>query len=140
MAHEFKMKFFCIKSPPTVMELIDGEAIIINGEKGSYYNLSTHASLVLESLLDGHNLEEIFSFNDFDLDTCQHIEKMVEMLITEDILAEISDTESKSSLKEIILNDFEKEIVLTVYNDMQDMLALDPIHEVDEIVGWPNKK
>jgi hypothetical protein len=140
MTNEFKTKIFNIKSPPTVMEIIDSEAVIINGEKGYYYNLSKQASLILQSLLDGHNLGEIFSFNNFDIDTCKHIEKMVDMLIAEDILTEITDIENKSSLKKIKINDFQKEIVLTVYDDMKDMLALDPIHEADEIVGWPNKK
>jgi hypothetical protein len=30
--------------------------------------------------------------------------------------------------------------VLEVYTDMQDLLLLDPIHEVDEEAGWPSPK
>jgi len=30
--------------------------------------------------------------------------------------------------------------VLEVYTDMQDLLLLDPIHDVDETVGWPSPK
>ncbi len=122
------------------MEIIDGEAVIINGEKGYYYSLSIQASQILQYLLDGYNLNEIFSFNNFNQDTCKHIEKMVSTLVAEDILTEIAPIENNSSLKKITINNFEKEVVLTVYDDMKDMLALDPIHEVDEIVGWPNKK
>ena len=33
----------------------------------------------------------------------------------------------------------EKEISITVYTDMSDILLLDPIHEADEVLGWPNK-
>jgi hypothetical protein len=29
--------------------------------------------------------------------------------------------------------------VLAVYTDMQDLLLLDPIHDVDEI-GWPTRR
>jgi hypothetical protein len=30
--------------------------------------------------------------------------------------------------------------VLESYSDMQDILLLDPIHEVDDKAGWPNPK
>ena len=29
---------------------------------------------------------------------------------------------------------------LEKYTDMEELLALDPIHEVNEVVGWPNVK
>ena len=30
--------------------------------------------------------------------------------------------------------------VLNKYSDMQDLLLLDPIHDVDEEAGWPTNK
>ena len=32
------------------------------------------------------------------------------------------------------------EIVFEVYEDMQDLILSDPIHDVDETVGWPGLK
>ena len=69
MTRELKTKYFSIKSPPTVMEIIDDEAIMINGEKGTYYNLSPHATLILNSILNGYSLEEISSFNNLKSST-----------------------------------------------------------------------
>jgi hypothetical protein len=140
MTRELKNKYFSIKSPPTVMEIIDDEAIMINGEKGTYYNLSPHATLILESILNGYNLEEISSFNNFDSDANQHIDKMIYKLVAEDILEETNQKQNRPELKEFNYKNFEKEVILTIYDDMQDMLILDPIHEADEVVGWPKKK
>jgi hypothetical protein len=140
MIQALKNKTFCIKSPPTVMEIIDGEAIMINGEKGTYYNLSPNATLILESILSGYSLEEISSFNHFESDVLHHIEKIIYRLIDEDILAETNIKGKKIALSKFVLQNVEEEITLTVYDDMQDMLILDPIHEADEVVGWPKKK
>jgi hypothetical protein len=133
-------KYFKIKSPPTVMEIIDGEAIMINAEKGTYYNLSPQATLILESLLNTNNLDEISSFNNLESDVIHCIERMINTLITEDILISIEKKESNTEPSKLTIKNFEKDIVLTVYDDMQDMLLLDPIHEADEVVGWPTKK
>jgi hypothetical protein len=140
MSDEIKNKFFCIKSPQTVMEIIDGEAIMINGVKGTYYNLTPQATLVLESLISGNSIEEISSFNHLDPEIKQLIEKMIHQLIVEDVLVETKTKNNTEPPKILTLKNFKKDIALTIYDDMQDMLALDPIHEVDEEIGWPVKK
>lgn len=140
MTDKLNKKYFQLKSPPTIMEIIDGEAILINGEKGTYYNLSPQATLILESILDGCNLEELFTFNNFESKVCQHINAIINKLISEDILIEIGNTNKNASPIKINIKNCEEDIIFTIYEDMQDMLALDPIHEVDEVIGWPTKK
>ena len=140
MTNELKTKNFRLKTPPTIMEVIDGEAIMINGEKGTYYNLSSQATLIFQSILDGCNLEEICFLNNLEPETGQHIETIIDKLINEDVLEEIDKVNNTTSPNTLMINNFQKDIVLTIYDDMQDMLALDPIHEADEMVGWPEKK
>lgn len=140
MTDKLNKKYFQLKSPPTIMEIIDGEAILINGEKGTYYNLSPQATLILESILDGCNLEELFTFNNLESKVCQHINAIINKLISEDILIEIGNTNKNASPIKINIKNCEEDIIFTIYEDMQDMLALDPIHEVDEVIGWPTKK
>lgn len=140
MGLELKSKYFCIKSPPTVIEIIDGEAIMINGEKGTYYNLSPYATLILESILNGYNLEEISFLNNFRSDENKHVEKIINKLITEDIITETNQKKDRIELKKLVCKNLLEEVVLSIYDDMEDMLILDPIHEVDEVVGWPKKK
>jgi len=61
-------------------------------------------------------------------------------LIAQDILIAIEKKGNSTEPSKLTIKNFEKDIVLTVYDDMQDMLVLDPIHEADEVVGWPVKK
>ncbi len=140
MTNEIKTKNFRLKTPPTIMEVIDGEAIMINGEKGTYYNLSSQATLIFQCILDGYSLEEISSLNDLEPDVGKHIETMIDKLINEDVLEETNKVNHRASPSQLMIGNFQKDIVLTIYDDMQDMLALDPIHEADDVVGWPEKK
>ena len=140
MTNKIKTKNFRLKTPPTIMEVIDGEAIMINGEKGTYYNLSSQATLIFQFILDGYSLEEICFLNDLEPDTGKHIETMIDKLINEDVLEETEKVNDRASPSKLMIGNFQKDIVLTIYDDMQDMLALDPIHEADDVVGWPEKK
>ncbi len=141
MADKLNKKYFQLKSPPTIMEIIDGEAILINGEKGTYYNLSPQATLIFEAILNGYSLEELFTLNNLESKVCDHIYAIIDKLISEDILIEIESIKRKKvSPIELNIKNYNKDIVFTIYEDMQDMLALDPIHEVDEVIGWPSKK
>lgn len=141
MADKLNKKYFQLKSPPTIMEIIDGEAILINGEKGTYYNLSPQATLIFEAILNGCSLEELFTLNNLESKVCDHVYAIIDKLISEDILIEIESTKrKKASPIELNIKNYNKDIVFTIYEDMQDMLALDPIHEVDEVIGWPSKK
>jgi hypothetical protein len=36
-----------------------------------------------------------------------------------------------------MLADGAQDIVFEVYEDMQDLILSDPIHDVDETIGWP---
>jgi hypothetical protein len=36
-----------------------------------------------------------------------------------------------------LLADGAREIVFEIYEDMQDLILSDPIHDVDETIGWP---
>jgi hypothetical protein len=140
MSDEVNDKYYCIKSTQTVMEIIDGEAIMINGAKGTYYNLSPQATLILESLINGNTLKEISTFNKLDIEIDEFVEKMIRQLIKEDILIETGKKNTSMLPKKLMIKNFKKDIVLSIYSDMQDMLKLDPIHETDEIIGWPVKK
>lgn len=129
-----------LNQPTCVLEIIDEEAIIIHGEKYSYYNLPPQSTLIVQSLFDGFTLEEIFTFNELNNEIKQEIILLIKKMMDEGLLVQSSIVKEKTSPYKLMINEPKQDIYIEIYTDMKEMLELDPIHEADETVGWPKKK
>lgn len=145
-----KNTVFRVNSPEIVSETIDGEVVIINLDKGYYYSLlKTGADVwsrierhldrdrIIQELTEAYDgiAEEIAIAIDEFIANLQHEQLIVadsslEFLPSEPI-AEIANQSSKPRFQKPMLEKF---------TDMEDLLLLDPIHEVDVEAGWPNAK
>ncbi len=143
-----------INAPYIVHELIDGEVIIVNLKKGDYYSLMNVAADIWEAIDKGGALAQIVSqlshSYEGDLSTIREgVQQFIKELIEEDIVTELTvpdaETTQEISFEPSNPNELttDKKLFeipkLNKYTDMEDLLALDPIHEVDE-TGWPNIK
>ncbi|PYS98212.1 MAG: hypothetical protein DMF63_16280 [Acidobacteria bacterium] len=140
------MTRYKINSPYVVSEVFaDNEAAIINLKTGTYHSLNTMATAIWTLVESGANLDELTAFaidnHDVDRETANaDIEQFLESLVKADLIVpteterEVHVSESASSKK----RDYERP-VLESYEDMQELLLLDPIHEVDETT-WLHKK
>ena len=141
-----------INTPNIVHETIAGETVILNLDNGNYYSLEGISAQiwgfiekiaivkdVIEKLQDdyeGDNAEIKNAVNKFVSELMQE-----ELIVADDVEAPEGfnefKTQNESERKE---KKPEFEIpTLNKYTDMQDLLILDPIHEVDE-AGWPTAK
>lgn len=142
---------FRVNSPKVIHETIDGEAVIVNLDSGNYYSLDKVGAKIwnlIEEKVSIGGIIEIIA-NRYDAKK-EEIVKAVNHLINElqqESLV-VADGSEKSVNEESRLQDatessekltgFE-EPMLFKYTDMQDLLLLDPIHDVDE-TGWPHLK
>ncbi len=144
---------FKINVPKIVHETIDGEAVILNLDKGNYYSLDGIGVEIWGFIENNANLGSITERirNNYHGDQGGievTINKFVSELIEEDLV--VLDNENitendesphgqvQTGLKET-KPDFEAP-KLNKYTDMQDLLLLDPIHDVDETEGWPTRQ
>lgn len=131
-----------------VNETIDGEVIIINLNKGHYFSLNGVGAKIWSYLKLGTSGNQIISNLKYNYDDSNNlieptIKKLLSQLTNEELInaydanKSTADTSSKESIS---INSNQKEIfvepVLEKYTDMEDLLLLDPIHDVDE-QGWP---
>lgn len=141
---------FQVNSPEVVQETIDGEVVIVNLKKGDYYSLLNTGTEIWLQIEQGISSDQIINF------LCQKyssskeeiaigVNNLIEKLLAEEIIIPQSSQDNLPSntdnQQEIIDDDkpaFEAP-QLSKYTDMEELLALDPIHEVDEM-GWPNAK
>jgi hypothetical protein len=140
-----------VNVPKVTSEIIDGEAIMINLESGNYYNLNPTGTDIWDGVEKGLTLSEIITRlarrYDGELPTMENsAARLVEQLKEEDLIREepvevAGDTKPDFEQEEARPATKQKfiEPVLQKYTDMQDLIVLDPIHEVDEL-GWPRVK
>ena len=133
---------FSINDKDICSENIDGEVIIINLTTGCYYSLVGSAAAVWRLVLAGWSAEEIAAqFMQAAPEFAKikaEIAAFLDYLLTEKILL----TRSDSVREEVTGLDRATSFSTPVaekFTDMQELLLVDPIHEVAE-AGWPLRK
>jgi hypothetical protein len=137
-------RYYEINTPAVISEPMEGELVVINLDNGCYYCLNKTATQFLNYLEQGGSLNEILShmagcYGCGDSTILEDFTGFVESLVEEQLIREAKSVPTKViPLKEAqgesyLKPNFEK------YSDMQEMLLLDPIHEVSDD-GWPNQK
>lgn len=140
---------FRIKRPQVIYETIDDEVIIVEFESGNYYNLDKAGADIWHMIESSTSVGKIIEgIAHLYKGTHAEIESVVCQIITElqrENLIIPYGIKEPESIQEYIMQaetcpeterpTFEAP-VLKIYTDMQELLILDPIHEVDD-TGWP---
>ena len=145
------MQKYRINTPHIVSEVFaDEEAAVINLKTGNYYSLNKTSTEIWSLIENGANLSDINSFicDTFNIkDSLQinEIEQFIENLLDEDLIVaydELTLTNAHPVNAQDIDSTSKKEYnppVIECYADMQELLLLDPIHEVEETNWLVNK-
>lgn len=127
-----------------VMDIADGIAIVINSDTGIYYGLNGFGTMILEALASGINpdqvLKRITQLSSAPADCAQKVSAFMDMLIKEGLLIPGPEHQIDVQFDEKVLVAEKFEPTLQSYNDAQEMLLADPIHEVKEAIGWTPEK
>jgi len=137
-----------INTPSVIGQTFDDEAVIVNLMTGNYYNMNKIATEIWNALqihIDRGTIVTILTRKYHG--TIAEIENVVGdllgKLLAEELIAPTDPAEPMSvDLAPRIENETKMPIeaaVLYKYTDLQELLLLDPIHEVDE-TGWPNRR
>jgi hypothetical protein len=136
-----------INAPQVTHQTIEDEAIILNLENGAYYSTEGTGVVIWEGAVQGATADEIIAYlkqqynGDIAAMATATARFLAELQQEELIVPAAPDGVSVPAFPQPPLEAlaaFESP-VLNKYTDMQDLLLLDPIHEVDE-QGWPIKK
>jgi hypothetical protein len=140
---------YTINTSKIVFEKFEDETILINLTKGNYYSLTNVAHSVLELLqkgIDGSSVISVIAniHNKFEQEIANEINEFIESLLKEELIESISL--SNNNVSSIVSEMDKKKVdkpyskpILETYSDMQDLILLDPIHDVNDS-GWPNPK
>ena len=140
-----------VTSPDIVSETIDGEVVIVNLQEGYYYSLFNTATDIWNRIEKGINRQNLIKelldrYNCSSEDISKEINQFIETLQTEGLITieTIEKPNYESPCLTKLTNPTEKKYFqppeINKFTDMEELLLLDPIHEVDQEVGWPAAK
>ena len=121
-----------LNEPAVVADIIDGEVVIMNLERGSYYSINQSGASVWRVLISGAPVAKISAAmaDHYDVPTAQvelDIGRLVCRLVEEGVIVPIKDDAADQTITPapFSLASYSPP-VMEVYSDMKDLLALDP--------------
>lgn len=142
------VKTFRVNSPTVVYEVFEQEVVIIHLDNGTYYTLNESGAHIWKLLEQGAPISAIITTlvaHSADHDrVADTVNQIIEQLQQEQLIVPVptphhnavswslSDHPATQKQTGTFTEPFFKK-----YTDMQDLLLLDPIHDVEE-TGWPN--
>jgi hypothetical protein len=136
-----------VNSPQVISETVGGETIIVNLGTGHYFNLQGTAVEVWDGVVQDEALEGIVArlagrYAAADGEIAQAVERLLSELADADLVvpeedgdaADVGVTPEPSAREQ--LPPFTQPTFAT-FTDMQDIILLDPVHEVGA-QGWPH--
>lgn len=136
-----------INSPAVISEFLEGEVVVIHLDTGSYYSLRGAGAEVWTALEGGASLAELHRqlprlYQGDPAALAARVSSLRAQLVTEGLLVE--EERPAPDLEALLPRDptgprpFEHG-ALESFEDMKELLVLDPIHDVDE-AGWPRAR
>lgn len=136
------MSYFRTDVPETASELFDGEVVIAHYGTGLYFSVSPSGALVWQGLRHGLSVAETGAWlaGHFTADAAAipaQVEAFVVSLRDKALVIEVPEREKTGELPAIALAAWQ-EPALDSFDDLQELLLLDPVHDVTE-AGWPHR-
>jgi hypothetical protein len=141
-----------INAPAVVAEIIDGEAVIMDLASGHYFSTQGVGADIWRGVEEGHSAVEIvhsiLSRYEAPRDVVEPaVHAFVAELLSRALIVRVPEPRvvaDNGSGMGVPGNGSAAHLqfvapVLTAYTDMEELLLLDPIHDVDE-TGWPMPK
>ncbi|TPM40195.1 PqqD family protein [Mesorhizobium sp. B2-3-4] len=129
---------YAVASKDIVFESFDGDAVVLDLSTGKYFGFSDSGSGVWQALSSGVSaaaLAETGAIASAELAT------FIARLLEFGLLAP-ADTAPNPLPGDLIsqLAAAREPLSVDVHDDLADLIVVDPIHEVDEPLGWPAVK
>lgn len=138
---------YVIDTNKIIYEEIEAELVVINLKTGSYYSLNEPASLIWKLIVCGNSLDQIAQllkshFAAEDSGIPDAIARIASEFLHEELISAVAEPVTAKELSlpnNFVMPGSFRNPVISKHSDIQDMLQLDPIHEVTDL-GWPHQK
>lgn len=127
---------FRINSPKVIHQIFETEVVIVNLDSGNYYSVGGAGIEIWRQLERGHSPDQIAAT--FEAET-ESVRLFLREIEREELIVPDKAVAAPVSAIEVVRNGAFVPPTLEKFDDMRDLLLLDPIHELDES-GWPRNQ
>jgi hypothetical protein len=131
--------FYELATPQCSAEEFDGEIVAINLDSGIYFSMKAPASWIFSDLCRDYSVETILNTLPSKNDLHLTVDKFIRELVTAGLIRPKEgcvEPNDAPFLASVPIENLTRP-VLEPFGDMQSLLLLDPVHDVDEAMGWP---
>jgi hypothetical protein len=134
-----------VNRPKVISEVFEDEVVAVNFDTGSYYGMRKTALTIWCLLEEGASAQMVTErltsvCNGDEENIGGAVSQFLAQLRSHDLITESGVTRAGAAPEPIACGQAPWDPpVLSVYEDMKELLLLDPIHDVDE-GGWPARK
>lgn len=125
-------------------DIADGIAVVINSETGIYYGMNAFGTMVFEHIVGGASVQNILDaaqkLEGLPSDFSQRLDTFIAIMLEKGILKQGTDSAHEVVLDLAVATEDLFALEITEYDDAQELLLADPIHEVKEGTGWAPEK
>lgn len=125
---------FEINEPTVVSDIIDEMAVIINLENGAYYSGSDTAAHTWGAVIAGASADELATT--FSAPVAE-LREFIDQLVHEGLVRPRTTAAIAVAVEWRVTVPYSRP-VLERFDDLEDLLLLDPVHDVSP-QGWPHR-
>ncbi|NBA85207.1 PqqD family peptide modification chaperone [Emticicia sp. CRIBPO] len=140
------MKIIQLDSSNIAKEVFDNEVVMINIPLGKYYSVRGSAGVrVLEILEQPATHEEITKTIAAEYEVSHEqaaadVDAFLQHIENESLVLESREPAVEPAPLNVAVKQAYAIPALEVFDDMQELILLDPVHDVESFKGWPQKK
>ena len=135
------LSYLGIAGPSVVHETIEGEVVIVNLDKGLYFSTDGVGAYVWGMVVAGRSVDEIHAWGAeafADASVADDVDAFLADLRTNELVVEAAEAAGADEVDLGAVPATYARPALHVYADMEELLLLDPIHDVSDEAGWPH--
>lgn len=130
-------------SEATAAENFAGETVVIHFERGTYFSLRGSAGLIWSLLQTPTSIAAVVKAardgSAIDPEGLEiQLTAFVAQLSEQDLIKASSEAAVQPALSEESLVSLAAPANLEVFDDLAELITMDPVHEIDTLTGWPH--
>jgi hypothetical protein len=130
-----------IAAPACVAQEFEGEVIALNLEKGTYYSLRGLSAILWRDLAAGHPVETLAALMAAHPGGAQQVSEFATNLAAQGLLRPAPSgvaIKAEPAFAAAVPANTAIDLTFEVFDDMNSLILLDPVHDIDTSRGWPN--
>ena len=137
------MRKFVVNAAHVSSEMFGEEAVVVNFMTGKYFGLTGSAPAIWQLFATPVTREEVLAsfgeLNGLKAEIREQVSACMDILLQESLIVDagVADGEMRQSGPATVHSDGFRAPVIEIYEDLKELIVLDPIHDTDPERGWP---